>query len=133
MVDRRDIKSSSGEKERRHVIRTPITLGDESWEIEITLTNRDSMGYRMLIGREAMKERVLIDPDSSFCLGSPPDSEVQNHYKKVQPKKEGLKILLLASNPELYSNQRILEAGEERGHDIDFIDIRQCYMNISAS
>ena len=133
VVDRRDIKSSSGEKEKRHVIKTPITLGDETWDIEVTLTNRDSMGYRMLIGREAMKERVLIDPDASFCLGKVDEKEIENHYNKVKPKKDGLRILLLASNPELYSNKRIIEAGEERGHEMRFINIRQCYMNISSS
>ncbi len=133
VVDRRDVKSSSGEKEKRHVIKTPITLGNETWEVEITLTNRDSMGYRMLIGREAMKERVLIDPDSSFCLGKKNEAEVEKYYNTVQPKRNGLKIVLLASNPELYSNKRIMEAGEERGHEMRFINIRQCYMNISAS
>ncbi len=133
VVDRRDVKSSSGEKERRHVIRTPVILGDETWEIEITLTNRDSMGYRMLIGREAMKERVLIDPDSSFCVGKKDEDEVKTYYRMVQPKRDGLKIVLLASNPDLYSNKRIIEAGEERGHEMRFINIRQCYMNISSS
>lgn len=133
VVDRRDIKSSSGEKERRHVIKTPVTLGEETWDIEVTLTNRDSMGYRMLIGREAMKGRSLIDPDASFCLGKTDEKEVEKYYRKVQPKKDGLRIALLASNPELYSNKRIIEAGEERGHEMRFISIRQCYMNISAS
>lgn len=133
VVDRRDVKSSSGEKEKRHVIKTPITLGEETWDIEVTLTNRDSMGYRMLIGREAMKERVLIDPDSSFCLGKLEEAEIEKHYHKAPPKKNGLRIVLLASNPELYSNKRIMEAGEERGHEMRFINIRQCYMNISAS
>ncbi|MFW0776738.1 MAG: 30S ribosomal protein S6--L-glutamate ligase [Rickettsiales bacterium] len=51
----------------------------------------------------------------------------------VQPKRDGLKIVLLASNPDLYSNKRIIEAGEERGHEMRFINIRQCYMNISSS
>lgn len=133
VVDQRNVRSSSGEKERRLVIRTPIKLGQQTWEIEITLTNRDSMGYRMLIGREAMKERVLIDPEAALCLGSVSENEVKKYYKDSQPKKDGLKILLLASNPNLYSNKRILEAGEERGHDIRFINIRQCYMNISDS
>ena len=131
VVDRRDVKSSSGEKEKRHVIRTPITMGDETWDVEVTLTNRDSMGYRMLIGREAMKERVLIDPDSSFCLGDMDEGKAKEHYAAARPKKDGLKIVLLASNPDLYSNKRILEAGEERGHEMRFINIRQCYMNIS--
>ena len=132
VVDRRDVKSSSGEKEKRHVIKTPIKLGNETWEIEVTLTNRDSMGYRMLIGREAMKERVLIDPEASCCLGRLDESIVRGYYNTVQPKKDGLRIVLLASNPELYSNERIMEAGEERGHEMRFINIRQCYMNISS-
>lgn len=130
VVDRRSVKSSSGEKEKRHVIKVPITMGAETWEIEITLTNRDTMGYRMLLGREAMKERVLIDPDSSFCLGSRDENEICSYYKRT-PKKNGLKILVLASNPELYSNKRLIEAGEERGHDMRFINISQCYMNIN--
>lgn len=132
VVDKRDVKNSSGEKERRLVIRTPITLGGRTWDIEVTLTNRDSMGYRMLLGREAMKERVLIDPDSSFCLGQFNEEDVRVYYKSTVPKKEGLRIALLASNPELYSNTRIMEAGDERGHNMHFINIRQCYMNISS-
>lgn len=133
VVDQRDVKSSSGEKEKRHVIKTPIELAGETWDIEVTLTNRDSMGYRMLIGREAMKERVLIDVDTSFCLGRRNEEEVKEYYNEAQPKKEGLNILLLASNPNLYSNKRLMEAGEERGHNMRFVNIRQCYMNISAS
>jgi ribosomal protein S6--L-glutamate ligase len=119
-------------KERRPVIKTPITLGDETWNIEVTLTNRDSMGYRMLLGREAMTNRVLIDPDSSFCLGTVTTDEVRKHYGTVKPKSDGLRIVVLASNPELYSNKRLIEAGEERGHEMRFVNISQCYMNISA-
>lgn len=132
VVDNRDIKSSSGEKENRLVIKTPITLGKETWNIEITLTNRDSMGYRMLLGREAMKERVLIDPEASFCLGEVEETALQDFYQTVQPKKTGLKMVVLASNPDLYSNKRLMEAGEERGHDMRFINVSQCYINISA-
>ncbi len=133
VVGKREVKSSSGVKERRLLIRTPVSLGDESWEIEITLANRDSMGYRMLFGREAMKERVLIDPDSSFCLGVIDEQKVQKQYQAVQPGKDSLNIVLLASNPLLYSNKRIMEAGEELGHVMRFINISQCYINISSS
>ena len=133
VVDTRKVKSSSGDAETRHVIRTPITLGGETWDIEITLTNRDSMGYRMLLGREAMTKRALIDPDASFCLGEITSNIAAAHYQKAQPKRDGLKIVVLASNPKLYSNQRIMEAAEERGHEVQFVDLAQCYMNISAN
>jgi len=112
VIDKRDVKSSSGEKEKRIVISTPITFGQETWEIEVTLTNRDAMGYRMLLGREALKEKILIDPNQSFLLGTYNDRDVQTYYKNVMPSKKGLNIALLASNPELYSNKRIMEAGE---------------------
>ncbi len=133
LVDNREVKSSNGDKERRSVIKTPIALGDKTWEIEITLTNRDTMGYCMLIGREAMTNRVLIDPDGSICLGGVPIEEIKKHYSTVKPKKSGLRVIVLASNPELYSNKRLIEAGEERGHEMRFVNISQCYMNISSN
>lgn len=132
LVDARIVKSSSGEQERRYVIKTTITVQDQTWEIEITLTNRDNMGYRMLLGREAMEKRFLVDPEKSFCLGERSEKEVLKLYKKPKSRRSGYKILLLASNPELYSNKRILEAGEQRGHEIRFVSINQCYININS-
>ena len=67
VIDKRSVKSSSGYSETRYVVSVPLKLGDEYWDIELTLANRDSMGYRMLLGREAMTGRFLIDPASSFC------------------------------------------------------------------
>ncbi len=131
VVDRRSVKSSSGDKERRYVIKTEITMGGITWEVELTLTNRDSMGYRMLLGREAMSGRALIDPEASFCLGESADDDVLKKYKPAVVKKDGLNIVLLASNPDLYSNKRLVEAGETRGHRVRFINVSQCYMNIS--
>lgn len=54
VIDRRLVKNSGGVAEERYVIKTPVSLGGKTWDIELTLTNRDSMGYRMLLGREAM-------------------------------------------------------------------------------
>src|SRR5690349_6557247 len=54
VVDRREVASSNGERESRYVIQTPIRIGTREWPIEITLTNRDSMSYRMLLGRQAI-------------------------------------------------------------------------------
>ncbi len=73
ILDKRVVKSSSGIAETRYVIAARIKVGNEAWDIEITLANRDSMGYRMLLGREAMSGRMLVDPSLSFCLGECPD------------------------------------------------------------
>ncbi len=67
--DIRKIKSSNGTTEQRYVIETTIKLGNESWAIEITLTDRSDMSYLMLFGREAIGERFLVDPSKVF-LGS---------------------------------------------------------------
>jgi ribosomal protein S6--L-glutamate ligase len=133
VIDRREVRSSNGELEKRHVIKTPLTLAGQTWEIEVTLTNRDAMGYRMLLGREAMSQRILIDPDSSMCLGDVATGDVENFYAKPNPANRALNIILLASNPKLYSNKRLIEAGEDKGHNIRFINIQHCYMNISSA
>lgn len=132
VIDRRYIKSSSGEKEKRFVISAPVQVGGDIWEIELTLTNRDSMGYRMLLGREAMSGRMLVDPSASFLLGEMQGSEIAQLYGIQDQASNGLKIGLLATNPELYSNRRIMEAGEERGHEMLFLNIKQCYMKLDA-
>lgn len=65
LVDERHIISSSGHKEHRHVILTTVALGNQQWKMEVTLSNRDPMRYRLLLGREALNSRVLIDPSLS--------------------------------------------------------------------
>lgn len=132
VIDKRTIKSTSGSRESRYVIRTVLKVAEEAWEIELTLANRDSMGYRMLLGREAMRGKMLVDPDSSFLFGSLAKEEAENFYKKATEDVQGLRIGLLASNPDLYSNQRIIEAGEQLGHHVEFLDIKQCYIKLDA-
>lgn len=133
VVDHRLVKSSSGESERRWVINTRMHLGDHDWDIEVTLTNRDSMGYRMLLGREAMRDRVLVDPAASFRVHEIEDTTARSRYSSSDRPSHGLKIGVLATNPELYSNQRIIEAGEERGHEMHFLNIANCYMKLDAT
>lgn len=132
IVDQRTIKSSSGTSEKRYVIKSKVILGTEHYDIELTLTNRDSMGYRMLLGREAMEARVLVDPSASFCLGERTPEDLNKLYNKAFKIGNGLKIGVLASNPDLYSNQRLISAGEERGHEMVFLNIKQCYMKLDA-
>jgi ribosomal protein S6--L-glutamate ligase len=130
VVDKRSVKSSSGLSETRYVISTLIKIESGTWEVELTLANRDSMGYRMLLGREAMKGRILVDPELSLCLNEPSKEQLYEWYGKPQKNKSGLKIGLLASNPDLYSNMRLMEAAEERGHEIVFLNIKYCYMKV---
>lgn len=71
VIDERWVSDSGGNRERRLVIRTPVKVGADSWPIEITLTDRESMLFRMLLGRTAMMGRLVIDPDASYLLGKP--------------------------------------------------------------
>ena len=66
LIDKRIVKSSSGFREQRYVILTNLKIGADIWEIEMTLTNRDSMGFRMLLGRQAMSGRILVDPENIY-------------------------------------------------------------------
>lgn len=66
LIEFRSIRSSSGHEELRPVIRTYARFGEISWPIEITLTNRDQMGFRMLLGRRALAHRFIVDPAKSF-------------------------------------------------------------------
>ncbi len=68
--DFREVSDSGGHREMRYVIETPVTLGGRTWPIEMTLTNRDSMKFRMLLGRTAMHGMQVL-PDQSFLFGRP--------------------------------------------------------------
>lgn len=69
LADERMVSDSGGHKELRPVIKTVIDLGQTSFEAELTLTNRDSMRFRMLLGRTAMEHRLIVDPAESYLLG----------------------------------------------------------------
>jgi hypothetical protein len=73
LLDRRVVRDSGGHRQRRFVIATPLRLGDTEWQAELTLTARDTMLFRMLLGRTAMRGRFLVDPQRSYLAGSKPD------------------------------------------------------------
>ncbi len=73
VIDRRVVSDSGGHREERLVIETPVRVGNEVWPIEVTLTGRDNMLFRMLLGRTAIKGRALVDPGRSFLTGRPPE------------------------------------------------------------
>ena len=65
----RYVRSSNGTRELRPVITTKISLGEDVWEVEITLTNRYLMAYRMILGRSALRGRFIVDSSRSYQFG----------------------------------------------------------------
>lgn len=66
VIDHRRITDSGGRAEERYVVRTALAIGQSRWPIELSLTNRDQLGFRMLIGRQALRRRYVVDPTRSF-------------------------------------------------------------------
>jgi hypothetical protein len=69
LLEDREIRSSNGEVEVRPVVLTTLALGAQRYAVELTLTKRDQMGFRMLLGRTGMARHLLVDPGSSYLLG----------------------------------------------------------------
>jgi len=131
IIDRRDVTSSNGERELRYVIASKLSVGGDTWPIEITLTNRSSMTSRMLLGRQALKDHISIVATDRFL--QPELSYDVYHTARVrtaQPKR-ALRIAVL-SREDNYSTRRIVEEGEARGHTVEVIDTTRCYMAINA-
>lgn len=78
LADERMVSNSGGHREKRYIIRTRLLLGDQNWPIEITLTSRDTMRFRMLLGRTAIHRRFLVDPSASYLAGKPRRSRVSS-------------------------------------------------------
>lgn len=132
VIDVRSVKSSSGITEKRFVIKSDITLDNDTWEVELTLANRDVMEFKMLLGREAMKDKLIVNPSIEFVFGDMSQNTINDYYKHLVHKKSGLKIAVLASNPNLYSNKRLMEAGRLRGHEMVFLNVQQCFMKMDT-
>jgi hypothetical protein len=76
--DRRLVMDSGGHKQRRYVIETQMVVGRSVMKAEMTLTHRDSMRFRMLLGRTAMSKRFIIDPSASYLQGRPDALQYQS-------------------------------------------------------
>jgi len=72
VLEFRSIRSSNGKTAVRPVILTHVILLGQSWHIELSLASRDEMGFRMLLGRQAIRGRYLVDPGRSYFSGRPP-------------------------------------------------------------
>lgn len=131
VVDRRNVTSSNGDTELRYVISTDIVMGQREWPVEITLTNRESMVYRMLLGRSSIADEMVVDPNQSFAQPVL-DFSVYKAMPRRKPVQRPLRIALLTREPKNYSSTRIVEAGEARGHIIEIVNTTRCYMRIDA-
>lgn len=69
VLDKRTIRSSNGETQERYIVETDLVMGERRWKIALSLTNRDEMGFRLLIGRDALRKQVIIHPGKSYMLG----------------------------------------------------------------
>jgi hypothetical protein len=83
VVDRRRVTSSDGQSERRYIISTAVALGGLKWPLELSLTNRRSMRFRMLLGRAAISGLLLVDPAKSYLSGR----RLPKLYPKLKKKK----------------------------------------------
>jgi len=121
VIDHREVTSSNGESEMRYVIRTGLKLGDRVWPVELTLANRETMSYRMLIGRQAIQDDMLVDPATSF-------RQPRLSYRRYDiptraaEDRRALTIGLLTRRPDNASNRRIQRVAERRGHKLVMID-----------
>lgn len=80
VVDKRIVMSSNAQAEERFVIKSDLVLGTKRWKIELTLSDRDPLRFRMLLGREALKKGILIDPTKRLCLKKYKKGDVQELY-----------------------------------------------------
>jgi len=85
ILEYRSVRSSSGKASRRPVIVTTASLLGVSWAVELTLANRDEMGFRMLLGREAFRRRFLVDAGRSYYGGRPQAFRKKKKKRATRP------------------------------------------------
>lgn len=121
VVDRREVTSSNGEKESRLFVRTPLTMGERTWMVEIGLTNRESMAYRMLLGRQAIRPDMMVDARGSFH--QPKLSyRLYGGAGRRLPEPRRLRIALVGKIESTATVRRLSAAATAAGHEIVAID-----------
>lgn len=89
LLDRRDIKSSSGQVESRYVIETSVVLGEARWSATLSLTSRDDMLFRMLLGRTSLPGNAVIYPGEKYLTGKVRLKKCYPELKKGDKKRKG--------------------------------------------
>ena len=131
IVDKREVTSSNGEKETRLFIRTVIEMGGREWPVEIGLTNREAMSYRMLLGRQAIRADMMVDPAASFR--QPKLSyRLYRNLPRRDPVPRALRIALLAGKAETPSEKRLAAAAAARGHVLERLDLARLVLDLEG-
>ena len=131
VIDRREVTSSNGEAEWRYVISSDIRVGARVWPIEITLTDRGTMAHRMLLGRQALRDDMVITPAVRGCQPELTYDAYHSAAVKRAAPTRALRIAVLSREADNFSTRRLVEEGEKRGHVVEVIDTTRCYMAIN--
>lgn len=130
VVDKRRVTSSSGERELRHVILTQISIGGRQWPIEVTLTGREGMRFRMLLGRQALQADMLVQPSEAYLQ---PELDHSAYGAGATRDRSLLRIGLLTRRPSAASNRRLFEAATARGHLMEPVSPDWCIVDLDSS
>ena len=133
IVDEREVTSSNGQTETRLVIASDMVIGTVRKRIQITLTNRQAMSYRMLLGRSAIGDDTLVAPNKSFLQGELSYSLYSTSAEDVTAQAQSLRLALMTREPNNYSSQRLVEAAQTAGHTIDVINTSRCYLRVDGA
>jgi len=132
IIDRRYVTSSNGETEFRTIIQTDLGIEGHTWPIEVSLTNRENLAHRMLLGREAMDAaNLVVEPSSQYLLPKL-SIDIYKNVKTQSPVARSLRIGLLTMEPKNHSNTQIIKSAESNDHVIEMINTTNCYMNINS-
>lgn len=132
VIDRRQVISSNGQSEMRYVISTPVKIGDREWPIEISLSNRETMAHRMLLGRTALEAQAAVVQPWAEYKHTRLSFDVYKAMTRQPPVHRPLRIALLTMEPDNHSNKRFIAAAEARDHVIESVRTARCYMNINS-
>lgn len=130
VVDKRRVTSSSGERELRHVILTQVAMGGRQWPIEVTLTSREGMRFRMLLGRQALQADMVVQPSDAHLQ---PELDHSAYGAGVARDRSALRIGLLTRRPSAASNRRLFEAAIARGHLMEPISPDWCIVDLDPA
>ena len=121
VIGRREVTSSNGDTESRYVIATTVAIGGRHWPIEVTLTNRESMAYRMLLGRQAIRADMIVEPGTSFRQPRLSYRPYRNLPKRDAVRRP-LRIAVVTRRPDAASTMRLKECAAAHGHVVETID-----------